>query len=59
MSSKYQDFIETLEPEFVLLVHKKEIPVKYKNEDRDGITLEELESLDNKFTNNSPEGGVQ
>ncbi len=52
-STKYQEFIKTLEPEFIKLIHKNEIPSKYQNEDREGITLEELEILDNQFINMS------
>jgi hypothetical protein len=58
-NSRYQEFIFTLTKEFVQLIHKTEsIPVNYKNEDYEGISLEELERLDNKFINQSPEGGV-
>ena len=43
---------------FKKMVHKADVPTSYKNEDVEGITLAELEALDNEHIfNQSPEGG--
>lgn len=56
--SKYQDFMSEQNPEFILEIHPSGlIPEIYQNEDTIGITLEQLEDLDNRFINNSPVGG--
>ncbi len=48
--TKYQEFIETVNDSlFVDEIHKGEIPTVYRCEDIKGITLEELEELDDKF----------
>lgn len=53
--TKYQEWITAQSAEFIKTVHKKEIPAKYMQEDWNGITLEQLAELDDKFINN-PEG---
>ena len=50
--SKYQDWLLKQEQEFIKLIHKDKIPDNYRNEDIEGISLEDLEKLDNQFINN-------
>lgn len=53
--SIYKDWLLKQEQEFIKLIHKNDIPDNYRNEDIEGISLEDLEKLDNQFINN-PEG---
>lgn len=55
--SKYQKWILEQDKDFISLIHKKKIPRIFKDDDYIGVSLEELEELDNRFINNSPEGG--
>lgn len=55
---RYAAWMSLQSSEFILEVHPGfNIPVKFKLE-RPPITLKELQELDDKFINNSPEGGV-
>ena len=56
--TKYQDWIEQQSKEFKNIVHKSIVPKCFVNEDANGITLDELEALDDKHIfNQGPEGG--
>ncbi len=62
MMSKYQSWVAKQPKEFKELIHKTTVPINYINEDNVGISLEELEALDNKHVlrsedRESPEGG--
>ena len=56
MCSKYREWMSKQDVLFQKFVHKKDIPIKFVSEDIIGITLTDLEQLDNYFVNNSPEG---
>lgn len=48
--SKYQQFMIDQGIEFIKEIHPDQnIPEIYKNEDQEGISLEDLERLDNKY----------
>ena len=58
MNSKYQIWLAKQPLEFRSIIHRSITPVSYINEDYAGVSLEELEALDNKYIfNQSPEGG--
>lgn len=53
--TKYQQWIKEQDKEFIKLVHPVFIPLEFKDQILSGISIEELEELDNRFINN-PEG---